>query len=335
MTKRPISTMILAAALCATLFAASALAAPPVASTGAPPAAADDNPAVGGVLRDLIPALSAPAALAPIAAPSTPAPSASGFSSIVEGFVDRWLAMVTKTQNEQPHWVTPIVTVTPRLEQEYRYDQFFESAANGVAVNSFGGAKGLELIPQQNIETIIGVPAYLNRNFPRNTDGFSDWPFLVKLRLLSADEDDGNYIVTAFMGFSVPTGSEVNGAGHGLFTPTLAGGKGFGDFDIQSTLGVTFSDGGLDRLGAPVQWNTTFQYHFWKYFWPEFETNYTWQSYGEETGHNVLFLMPGILIGRIPIHNRIGLTFGGGYQIAVTKYHPYNHNLILTARIPF
>jgi hypothetical protein len=43
--------------------------------------------------------------------------------------------------------------------------------------------------------------------------------------MLSANEEHGNYIVTAFMGFTVPTGSNVDGNGHSLFTPTLAAGK--------------------------------------------------------------------------------------------------------------
>ena len=87
--------------------------------------------------------------------------------------------------------------------------------------------------------------------------------------------------------------------------------------------------------GWPLAWNTTFQYRVFKYLWPEFETNYTWQSYGSDTGHQMLFLTPGLLIGRIPIHDRIGLTFGAGYQVAATFHRNYNHNVILTARIPF
>src|SRR5438477_5012549 len=31
-------------------------------------------------------------------------------------------------KESQPHWMTPVVTVTPRLEQEFRYDQFFFSS---------------------------------------------------------------------------------------------------------------------------------------------------------------------------------------------------------------
>jgi hypothetical protein len=253
----------------------------------------------------------------------------------IGGFLESWFQMASRTQAEQPHWITPLVTVTPRLEQEVRYDQYFQSARNGLAIDNFGGGKGVEVIPQEHTEVIAGIPPFLKRNMPRNTDGFGDWPFLVKYRLLAANEQHGNYILTAFMGFSVPTGSNVNGAGHAIFTPTLAFGKGLGDFDFQSTVGVALPNGGLDRLGLPVIYNTALQYRVFKYFWPEVETNYTWQSYGEKNGHSTLYLTPGIVIGRIPIHDRLGLTFGVGFQIAVTKYRGYNHNVVLTARIPF
>src|ERR1700691_3768648 len=131
---------------------------------------------------------------------------------------------------------------------------------DGVAVDNFGAGKGIELIPFQNTEVIVGIPAFLKRNIPRNTDGFADWPFLLKYRFLSANEENGNYILTGFLGFSVPTGSNVNGNGHFLFTPTLAGGQGWGDVDVQSTVGVTWSSGGLDRLGVAVGLNTAVPY---------------------------------------------------------------------------
>jgi len=274
-------------------------------------------------------------AIALAAATPCRAQSSSSFGSAIEDYFINWFPRVTQIQSEQPHWVTPLATVTPRLEEEVRYDQFFQSSRDGLATDNFGAGKGLELIPFQDTEVIVGIAPFQKRNMPRNTDGFGDWPFLVKVRLLSSNEEHDNYIVTAFMGFSVPTGSNVNGNGHALFTPTLAAGKGFGDFDVQSTVGVTFPSGGLDRLGMPLAFNTAFQYRLFKYLWPEFETNYTWQSYGSDTGHSTLYLTPGILIGRIPIHDRVGLTFGVGDQIAATFHQKYNHNLILTARIPF
>ncbi len=275
---------------------------------------------------------------------ATPARAQTSFGQDIVDYFANWFPRVTKIQSEQPHWVTPLVTVTPRLEEELRYDQFWQANKLGAATDNFGGGKGLELIPFQNTEIILGIPAWIAHTGhivhgtpkkPVTTDGWADETFLVKYRILSANEEHGNYILTAFMGFSAPTGDDGNSAGHALFTPTIAGGKGFGDFDVQSTVGVTFPNGGEDRLGWPLAWNTAFQYRVFKYFWPEFETNYTWFAKGTRTGQSQLFLTPGILVGRIPIHDRIGMTIGTGFQVAVTTHPAYNHAVILSARIPF
>ncbi|MGH7815002.1 MAG: hypothetical protein ACREQI_13510 [Candidatus Binataceae bacterium] len=291
------------------------------------------------------------------------APFGYGVFGAIEDYFANWYVRSDAAKASQPHWMTPLVTIAPLLQQEVRYDQFWDRTSSSMfspcgglpcgcvvgkklhcpevpepytlTTDNFGGGKGLELIPEEHTEIIVGMPAFLKRSSPRNTDGFGDLSYLVKLRLLSGNEQHGNYIVTAFMGFTVPTGSKVNGAGHATFTPTIAAGKGFGDFDVQSTLGVTFPSGGLDRLGMPLGWNTIFQYHAWRYFWPEIETNYTWFSYGEKTGHNQLFLTPGILIGRIPINDRLGIVIGTGDMIAVTRYRTMNSRWIVTARLLF
>jgi hypothetical protein len=262
----------------------------------------------------------------------------------VEDYFINWFARVTQIQSEQPHWVTPLVTVTPRLEEEFRYDQFWQANPHGVATDNFGGGKGLELIPFQNTEVILGVPAWIAHNgtiqhktkkHTPATDGWADETFLIKYRLLSANEDEGNYIVTAFMGFSAPTGDDGNSQHHGVFTPTIAMGKGWGNFDVQTTAGISLPDGGLQRLGMPLAWNTAFQYHVARYLWPEFEVNYTWWPNGEREGQTQVYLTPGLLIGRIPIHNRIGLTVGAGYQVAVTNHPTYHHAVVLSGRVPF
>ena len=35
-----------------------------------------------------------------------------------------WYDRVDAARASQPHWITPITTVTPRLEEQFRYDQF-------------------------------------------------------------------------------------------------------------------------------------------------------------------------------------------------------------------
>ena len=49
-----------------------------------------------------------------------------------DGFPANWFNMVSKTQAEQPHWITPLNTTTPRLEQEFRYDIQWQTHNGGV-----------------------------------------------------------------------------------------------------------------------------------------------------------------------------------------------------------
>jgi hypothetical protein len=258
-------------------------------------------------------------------------------SNWFEDYFGNWFERVSKTQAEQPRFVTPLVTVTPRLEEEIRYDQMFESLPAGKTLTSYGGGKGLELIPFERVELIIGVPSWQTQNTTPHKNGWTDQNFLVKYRLLSGNADNGNYILTAFMGLTVPDGSDNTTSHHFTYTPTIAYAQGWGDFDFQSTLGFAIPDDGGVRTGPgePVLFNTALQYKLAKYFWPEVEANYTYWSDGKHEGLNQLFITPGLLIGRIPIVGRVGLTFGAGVQIAVTDHPLYHRNVILTARLPF
>lgn len=254
----------------------------------------------------------------------------------VSEYFHNWFPRVEQIQAGQPHWITPLATVTPLLEQEVRYDQSWQSRPNGVAVDDFGGGKGVELIPWYNVETIFGIPPYLARNRPRGVNGFGDYHFLlIKYRLLSATAENGDYVLSAFMGFSAPTATQPNTQGVYRFTPTVAFGKGFGNFDFQSTASAAFPNRDLGRAGIPVRYNIAFQYRVMRLFWPEIEANYTYFDDGEHAGKSQLYLTPGIVIGKIPLHNRIGLTIGTGVQIAVTRYRTYNQAWIISARIPF
>ncbi len=69
-----------------------------------------------------------------------------------------WLARADKARESQPHWLTPLATTTPRLEQEFRYDIVWQELGAGRNVTNFGNSKGLELIPTERTEIILGVP---------------------------------------------------------------------------------------------------------------------------------------------------------------------------------
>ena len=246
-----------------------------------------------------------------------------------------WFARVDKIKDEQPHWVTPVATTTPRLEEEYRYDQFWQENAKGVTTDNYDGGKGLELIPCDKVEVIFNLPPYIAHNSSSVKDGWGDVAFLVKYRLLSANEQHGNYILTAFFGLSYPTGQFSNGAPHPVITPTISYGKGFGNFDVQGTAGVQLPTADTSTLGRAVVWSNAFQYRVFRKIWPEVELNSTFFQDGKNDGRSQNFVTPGLLLGRFRMAGRVGFTFGGGYQIATTHFHTTNHNAILTVRFPF
>ncbi|MBI3667404.1 MAG: transporter [Acidobacteria bacterium] len=251
-----------------------------------------------------------------------------------------WFKLVSRTQAEQPHWITPVVTVTPRLEQEFRYDiSRQQRPPGGDTTTIYGGGKGLELIPAERVEIILGIPSYLAHSGSSVLDGWGDFSFLVKYRLAAENEEGGNYIVTAFLGGTVPTGTNKNGAEHPVITPTIALGKGWGDFSVLSTLGVGLPTADGDRLGRPVSHNTAFQYRLHRKLWPELEVNSTYWLNGDRAGKKQVFLTPGLVVGRIPLRGRLGLTLGTGFQIAATHFHAFNHTFnhtfIFTIRLPF
>lgn len=251
-----------------------------------------------------------------------------------DNFFHNWFAMVAETQSGQPHWITPLATTTPRLEQEFRYDIQWQEHDNHVITHNYGVNKGLELIPAKNWEVIIAVPAYVVNN-PDSQDGFADWQFLVKYRIAAGNEEHGIYILTAFFQMSLPTGQYTQGAKDPIITPTIAYGKGYHEFDVQGTLGISLPTGNVTATGRNLTWNNAFQYRVFKKIWPETEINFTHYYQGEHSGHTSVYLTPGVVFGRFHVKDRLGFTVGAGYEVAVTSFHPTNHIPIFSVRFPF
>jgi hypothetical protein len=217
-----------------------------------------------------------------------------------------WFVRSDAAKASQPHWMTPLVTVTPRLEQEVRYDQYWQTVGNGVNVNQWNSGKGIELIPTHTNEVLINAAPYLVRGSGKHdAEGWGDWQFLVvKQRLFTANEQNGNYVVSAFLGVQAPVGNPAFTNRAWVVTPTIAAGKGWGPFDIQSTLGVSVPTSRRDVIGNTLAWNTAFQYHLLKYFWPEFETNLTHWFDGQRSDKTQLFLTSGLVLGRFQLYGR-------------------------------
>lgn len=289
--------------------------------------------------------------LRPARALAQNAASPSNYSLLdtIGGYYDRWLAMVHRThEEEQPDWMTPIVTVIPTLQQEIRTDYGFAFAPHGMQAFTYA-SKGTEIIPTENTELIFGNPVYVTKNLPadKRTSGWGDWPFLFKYRILASPSEQGNYVLTFLLATSFATGSnKYVSANHDLFTPMLGFGKGiktaWGEFDYQGTIGPTVPDGETGKLGTPISWNSAFQYgrrinigEFSLPVWPEFET--TWVSYpnGENRGQQQLYLTPGLIVGRLRLSQHLYFVLGAGLQFAATQARMFNHQWLVTMRIPY
>jgi len=264
-----------------------------------------------------------------------------------DSFLSRYQARVSATQAAQPHWITPLITVTPRLEQEFRADFVRQTNTRRYDAWNLGNGKGVEIIPARRIELLFNLPPFLDHSQPGVKDGFGDMSFNSKFRILSRNEEAGNAIVTAFLAASLPTGKNGNGSCCAVVTPTIAMGKGYKLLALTSTFGGSLPVSNAAKLGHTMTWNNVVQYRggthgVARFFWPELEFNSSFFSGGANDGKIMTFATPGLVIGRIPLMHdasgkpgRLGLTFGAGEQIAVTHFHTYNHALVLTTRIPF
>jgi hypothetical protein len=250
-----------------------------------------------------------------------------------------WSARTNATQSKQPAWAVPLVTTYTGLFQVIRTDIVRQIAPARTDTWNFDNSKAVNfIVPGANTEIAIDLAPYIKHNTTA-VDGWGDFSFLVKYRIASGNKQHGTYTLSAWALTTVPTGQAKNGSTNASVQPNVGGGKGFGNFDVQSTIGATLPTGApaTTTAGRPILWNTVAQYKVGKLFWPELESNATFFKGGPNDGKTQEFITPGLLIGKCGLHpsdakSRPGLTFGGGMQIATSKLHTYNHSLILTAR---
>jgi hypothetical protein len=158
---------------------------------------------------------------------------------------------------------------------------------------------------------------------------------MAKFRIFAGNRKNGDYVLTAFLSTSFPTGSYKNGSPHPVITPTIAGGKGLGDFVYQGTLGCDLPSAQTALLGRRLIWNNAFQYRGWGKFWPEIEVNSYFYNEGPNDGRKQAYLTPGISAGRFVIYKHLQLTLGAGYEIAATHFNSAPRQGVFTARLPF
>jgi hypothetical protein len=264
----------------------------------------------------------------------------AGMAAHAQGsFIARWQARATATLAQQPKWAPPVVSPYPQLIQVVRVDFYRTISPTHVTTWNYGFGRGINLIPLKNTEIDIFYPDYIQHS-KGAVDGFGDLGFSGKYRFLSRNEKQGNYVVSAFINATVPTGDHKNGAAHPTITPSLGAGKGFGKFNVTSCFGALIPTEQADKLGRSLAWNTNAQFHLAKQGWVELEDNATWFNGGANDGKKQNFLTPGILAGPFKFYpkdpkRREALMFGAAMQIATSAFHANNHNLNFTARYTF
>jgi hypothetical protein len=246
-----------------------------------------------------------------------------------------WRDMADREEASEPNWLSPLATTSGRIKDEIRYDMWDQTTPTGSTISTFGGMKGLEFIIAPRVQLLLGVPSYIDHSASSPADGFGDLPLMLKFRIAAGNASHGNYLVTFLLSATAPTAPTPNGSGDAVLTPTLAAGKGWGKFDVQTTIGANLPAAETQRLGRQLLWNTTFQYGAgWK-LWPELEANSTFYEQGPNAGEAQTFLTPGLGFGRVRLVHGLRFSIASGVQIAVTSFHTYNHRWMLSVRFPF
>ena len=238
----------------------------------------------------------------------------------------------------QPAWMGPLIQGDSRLSQSLRLSFANSYTSAGTQTTNYGNGHTLSVIEGNRVQFNLMVPAYVQNNSASMKDGFGDAMVEAKYRIASGNAQHGNYALTAMLTESLPTGSYRNGSPSAVYYPTLAAGKMWGRFDVQTTLGGSMPTGKIWGQGRSVDWNTTAQVLVGSHLWVDGEDNATYNFGGPDDGMTENFLTPAAfyVIRRKawkPTHAIFVL--GGGMQIATSRFHTCNHNLIPELRMLF
>lgn len=253
-------------------------------------------------------------------------------------FKERFFAHNAEMTRLQPAWPTPLVESEPRLTQYYRFAFSHEYAPAGTETVNFGNGRGGGIIAWNRCEFDLLPPGYLQHH-SASVDGFGDFAALMKLRMVSANAEHGNYIATFLLSRSFPTGSYSNGAQTGVWNPTVAGGIGLSKrIDAETSLGGSLPTGKIAVQGRTILWNALVQARTSRSTWLELENNATYYFQGSHDGRMQNFITPAAFyILRSPQWKPTHpfLVFTSGMQIATSSFHTYNHDFIGEMRVLF
>lgn len=237
----------------------------------------------------------------------------------------------------QPSMISPVVTPDPRLLQYYRVSVAHQYTPSGAATTNYGNTRGAGVILLKRVELDWVPPAYIQHNSVA-ADGFGDTSISAKVRIASGGAENGNFDVAASLAHCFATGSHTNGGRTDSFSPTLAGAFAYRRMSFVSGFGGVLPTGKIATQGRSISSNQAVQFHARPHLWLEIENNATFYFAGTHDGQMQNFVTPGAFyVGRRkewgPTHPFF--IVDSGMQIATSRFHTYNHNLIAELRILF
>jgi hypothetical protein len=216
----------------------------------------------------------------------------------------------------QPSWMAPLCQTDSRLGQGIKFS-VANLRAPGMQQIIYGNNHGFSTIVGNRFQLDFDPPSWFRNHSATLNDGFGNAAAQVKVRIASGAQ---------------------NGYLSSVYFPRLGAGRAFGRFNVQTMLDGSLPTGKIAAQGRAIDWNVTAQLHPNLHVWLDLENNATFIHAGPFDGATQNFVTPAAfyMVRRRswgPTHAL--LTFDAGMQIATTRFHYYNHNLITEIRVGF
>jgi hypothetical protein len=237
----------------------------------------------------------------------------------------------------QPAWMAPLIQSDARLGQALRLS-VSNTSFPGAHPLSYGNNHGVSLVLDKHFQVEFDPPAYFRNHSAALKDGFGNAAAQTKWRIASGNAQHGNYVVSALLSHGFAQRGYQNGMLTSTWNPSLAAGRLFGRFAAMSTLGGVLPTGKIQAQGRTIEWNATAQVHASRHVWFDVENNTAFNRGGPFDGQTQNFVTP-VALYQVrrkswkPEHAFV--SFDCGMQIATTRFHQYNHNLITDMRVFF
>jgi len=254
-----------------------------------------------------------------------------------ESFLDRLRDNNPAMSKLQPAWIAPLIQSDARLVQGARFS-VARSSSPGAETFCYGNNHGLSVIAGTRLQFEAVPPAFFRNHSAQLSDGWGSAATQLKYRIASGDRDHGNFALSAILVHGFPPGANQNGPLTSYNVPKLAAGKAFGPFNLQSTLAGFLPTSKTEQQGRTIEWNLTGQIHPASRLFFDIENNAAFYFAGPNDGQRENFLTPAAFLvlkkkdwgPRHPVP-----VLDAGMQIATSRFHCDNHNLITELRILF